>query len=64
MGPRTLLKCNMSGIRLVRKRVSTMTAALVVFLMLKSSPARTMLFAWDLPAPVVSGEGDGSDAGL
>lgn len=40
VGPRTLPKCKMRGTRLVRNRVSTMTAALVVTEPLKKSCVR------------------------
>ena len=42
VGPRTVLKCSMRGMRLVRNRVSMMTAALELFVVLISD-ARTML---------------------
>lgn len=43
VGPRTLLKWRMRGMRLVRNRVSTMTAALVVSVPLKASLSNMIL---------------------
>lgn len=40
VGPRTVLKWRMRGMRLVRKRVSIMTAALVPSVPLKTSDSR------------------------
>jgi len=48
-GPRTLLKCRMRGIRLVRNRVSTITAALFETLPLKVGSGK--------PVPSVAGAG-------
>ena len=52
MGPRTLLKCRIKGIRLDLKRVSIITAALVELLILNWLPAGTTLFVWGLVASV------------
>jgi len=46
VGPRTVLKCSISGIKFVRNRVSIMTAALELFVVLVSE-ARTIL-SWGL----------------
>lgn len=63
MGPRTLLKCKMRGIRLVRNRVSTMTAAFVVTVPLNESFSKMSLSpGFDVNCPSLPADGCGGGA--
>lgn len=63
VGPRTVLKCRMRGIRLARNRVSTMTAALVVTVPLNESISQVRLSSgFDVDCPSLAADGRGRGA--
>jgi hypothetical protein len=63
MGPRTVLKCRMRGIRLARNRVSTMTAALVVTVPLNESLSQVNVSpGFDVDCPSLAADGRGGGA--
>ncbi len=60
VGPRTVLKCRMRGIRLVRNRVSMITAALVVTVPLNKSLSQVSLSpGFDVDCPSLAAVGRG-----